>query len=77
MANSGGYWGLRVASVVTQIPQYRIRAIEDGHLARVRAGLARRYYFRVLGVESWVERWIRANRELAGRAGLRVTKAGR
>jgi len=56
-------WGLRVASVVTQIPQYRIRAIEDGHLAQVRADLARRY-FRVLGIGSWVERWVRANRNL-------------
>lgn len=67
-------WGFRDASVVTQIPQYRIRAIEDGRLSLVRADLARRY-FRALRIESWVARWIRANRQLAERAGLGVMKA--
>jgi hypothetical protein len=56
-------------SVVTGIPQYRLRAIEGGHLSALRPDLARRY-FRVLGIEEWVKRWCQANRELATRAGL-------
>lgn len=61
--------GIRDMSVITGIPQYRLRAIESGHLSEIRPDLARRY-FRVLEIEEWVERWYRANRELAGRAGL-------
>lgn len=56
-------------SVVTGIPQYRLRAIESGQLSAIRPDLARRY-FRTLGIEDWVTRWCRANRELAARAGL-------
>jgi hypothetical protein len=61
--------GIRDMSVVTGIPQYRLRAIESGHLSEIRPDLARRY-FRILGIEDWVSRWCRANRELAARAGL-------
>jgi hypothetical protein len=61
--------GIRDMSVVTGIPQYRLRAIESGHLSELRPDLARRY-FRVLGIEEWVTRWCQANRELASRAGL-------
>jgi Helix-turn-helix domain len=69
-------WSFRDASVVTQIPQYRIRAIEDGRLSLVRTDLARRY-FRALRIESWVARWSRANRELAEHAGLGLVNARR
>jgi hypothetical protein len=65
--------GIRDMSVVTGIPQYRLRAIEDGHLSALRPDLARRY-FRVLGIEKWVTRWCHANRELAARAGLLDSK---
>jgi len=61
--------GLRDMSLITGIPQYRLRAIESGHLSEIRPALAHRY-FRVLGIEDWVTRWCRANRELAARAGL-------
>jgi hypothetical protein len=64
-----GARGIRDVSVASGIPQYRVRAIESGHLREVRADLARRY-FRFLGIEAWVARWCRANRELAGRVGL-------
>jgi len=64
-----GARGIRDVSVVLGIPQYRLRAIEGGLLREVRADLARRY-FRFLGIEEWVSRWSRANRELAIRAGL-------
>lgn len=61
--------GIRDMSVITGIPQYRLRAIESGHLSEIRPDLAHRY-FRILGIEDWVTRWYRANRELAARAGL-------
>ena len=51
-------------SVALGIPQYRLRAIENGLLREIRAGLARRY-FHFLGIDEWVARWCRANRELA------------
>ena len=56
-------------SVVTGIPQYRLRAVESGHLSEIRPDLAYRY-FRILKIEDWVTRWCQANRELAARAGL-------
>jgi len=46
-------------SLITGIPQYRLRAIESGHLSEIRPALADRY-FRVLGIEDWVTRWCRA-----------------
>jgi hypothetical protein len=61
--------GIRVMSVITGIPQYRLRAIESGRLSEIEPGLARRYS-RCLGIEEWVAQWCRANRELAQRAGL-------
>lgn len=56
-------------SVMTGIPQFRLRAIESGHLSEIPPELARKY-FRCLGIEQWVAQWCRANRELAQRAGL-------
>jgi hypothetical protein len=64
-----GARGIRDVSVASGIPQYRVLAIEGGHLREVRADLARRY-FQFLGIDAWVARWCRANRELAGRVGL-------
>jgi hypothetical protein len=64
-----GARGIRDISVTSGIPQYRVRAIESGHLSEVRADLARRY-FQFLGIETWVTRWCHANRELAARVGL-------
>ncbi len=56
-------------SVALAIPQYRLNAIEQGRLSEIRGDLARRY-FRFLGMDTWVARWCRANRELAARTGL-------
>jgi hypothetical protein len=68
-AEARGARGIREVSVALAIPQYRLRAIERGHLREIRPDLARRY-FHFLGIEAWVARWCRANRELARRAGL-------
>ena len=68
-AEARGARGIREVSVAVGIPQYRIRAIERGHLREIRPDLARRY-FHFLGIEAWVARWCRANRELARRIGL-------
>jgi hypothetical protein len=60
---------IRDVSVALGIPQYRLNAIERGRLSEIHGDLARRY-FRFLGMNTWVARWCRANRELAARAGL-------
>ncbi|HVG71955.1 MAG TPA: hypothetical protein VM819_13655 [Vicinamibacterales bacterium] len=68
-AEARGARGIREVSVALAIPQYRLRAIERGHLREIRPDLARRY-FHFLGIEAWVARWCRANRELARRIEL-------
>lgn len=60
---------LKDVSMQLKIPQYRLRAIEYGELGTFEPAMARKY-FRFLGIERWVARWRKANRELAERAGL-------
>jgi hypothetical protein len=60
---------LKDASMQLKIPQYRIRAIEYGKLGTFEPEMARKY-FRFLGIERWVARWRKANRELAELAGI-------
>ena len=62
-----GARGLRDVSAGSGIPLYRLRAVENGLLSEIRADLARRY-FSFLGIEDWVARWCRANKDLAARA---------
>jgi hypothetical protein len=64
-----GTRGIRDVSVAIGIPQHRLRPIEGGLVREKRADLARGY-FRFLGIEAWVTKWCRANRELATRARL-------
>lgn len=64
-----GSRSIRDVSVALAIPQYRLNAIERGRLSEIHGDLARRY-LRFLGIDAWVARWCRANRELAARAGL-------
>lgn len=68
-AEARGARGIREVSVALGIPQYRLRAIERGHIREIRPDLARRY-FHFLGIEAWVARWCHANSELARRVGL-------
>ena len=68
-AEARGAREIREVSVALGIPQYRLRAIERGLRREIRPDLARRY-FHFLGIEAWVARWCRANRELARRVGL-------
>jgi hypothetical protein len=68
-AQARGARGIRDVSVALGIPQYRLRAIERGHLREIRPDLARRY-FHFLGIEAWLARWCRANRDFARRVGL-------
>ena len=60
---------IRDVAVALKVPQYRLQAIEKGALRELKPTIARRY-FQFLGIESWVRRWSRANRELARRAGM-------
>jgi hypothetical protein len=67
-AEARGARGIREVSLASGIPQYRLRAIERGHIGEIRPDLACRY-FQFLGIEAWVARWCRANPELARRIG--------
>ncbi len=60
---------LKDAAKQLKIPQYRLKAIENGELRSFDPEMARKY-FRFLGIERWVARWRKANRELAERAGF-------
>ena len=61
---------LKDISLVLKIPQYRLRAIEQGTLREIKPELAHRY-FHYLAIESWVKRWARGNAELARRSGIK------
>jgi hypothetical protein len=67
---------LKDVSLRLKIPQYRLRAIEYGELAAFQPEMAREY-FGFLGIEHWVARWRKANREMAERAGLTPLTAER
>lgn len=60
---------IKVAAAQARIPRYRVVAIESGRLREVVPELAWRY-FDFLGVRAWVKKWIRANMDLATRAGI-------
>jgi hypothetical protein len=64
-----GARSIREVSVALGIPQYRLRAVESGTVREIRADHARRY-FEFLGIDEWVAKWCRSNRELATRVGL-------
>ena len=67
---------IKAAAARVGIPQYRIAAIEGGRLRELVPDLALKY-FDFLGIGPWVKKWIRANRELATRAGFAVDRGGR
>ena len=60
---------LKSAAAATNMPRYRLHAIEMGYLPEFRPELAWRY-FGFLGIAAWVKRWVRANPELAERSGI-------
>ncbi|MFQ5906699.1 MAG: helix-turn-helix domain-containing protein [bacterium] len=60
---------VRDISLRLKIPQYRLKAIESGILGKFEPEMARQY-FRFLGIQAWLTRWGKANRELARRAGV-------
>lgn len=59
-----------------KVPQYRLRAIENGRVREVEPEIAARY-FEHLGITEWIARWARRNAELARRLSIAPTKAGR
>lgn len=60
---------LKDVSVRLKIPQYRLKAIECGDFAAFKPELAREY-FHFLGIDNWINRWRRVNRELSVQVGL-------
>ena len=62
-------WSTKDAAKTLKIPHYRIEAVERGPVPGYDLECAVRY-FRLLGIETWISRWARANRALARRQGL-------
>jgi len=56
-------------SVLLKVPQYRLKAVDQGRLREVDPTVLRKYVD-YLGVEPWFRRWARQNRELVVRLGL-------
>lgn len=67
---------LKEAAGALKVPRYRLEAVEAGRLAELKPEIAHRY-FSLLGIESWVKRWLRANPGLARRTGLVQQRPGR
>ncbi len=68
-------WDVKHASLATRIPMYRLRAVEEARIGSMKPDLAWRY-FQALGIESWVQTWVRRNRDLAARLGLVLPPRG-
>jgi len=60
---------IKDVALALRLPQYRLKAVEAGTLSEIKGEVALQY-FRFLGIERWVKRWARANRELAVRVGI-------
>ena len=66
---------LKEVSSELKIPQYRLRAVEQGSFSELKPEFVHRY-FQYLGIESWVTRWARGNADLARRSGIRPLPRG-
>ena len=62
-------WTTADAATVLKVARYKIDAVEKGPVRGYELEIAVRY-FRLLGLETWIARWARSNRELAQRQGL-------
>jgi hypothetical protein len=64
--------GLTVKQAATQlrVPQYHLKAIDEGHLSEIRADVLGKYLV-LLGLQDWVQEWVAANPGLARRLGLK------
>jgi transcriptional regulator with XRE-family HTH domain len=60
---------LTQAAARLRVPQYRLRAIENGVLRTLDADVLR-LYVQLLGVGRWFRRWVVANANLAARIGI-------
>ncbi len=62
-------WTTKDAASALKVARYKIDAVEKGPVPGYELEVAVRY-FRLLGLETWIARWARSNRELARRQGL-------
>ncbi len=67
---------LKEGALALKVPKYRLAAVEAGTFGELKPDVARQY-FQFLGIEPWVRRWSRANRDLAKRAGIAPDVRGR
>ena len=52
-----------------KVPQYRLRAIEGGHVREVRSAVLTRYVS-FLGLDAWFRKWVRMNEGFADQLGV-------
>lgn len=63
---------VKAVARLLKVPQYRVRAVEDGSRSEMKPE-AVRLYVEFLGLQRWARRWAKANPELAERIGLAPT----
>ena len=63
--------GLTIKEVSTRlkVPQYRLKAVEEGPLSEIDSTIFTRYSD-FLGLDQWVSQWVESNRKLATRLGI-------
>lgn len=68
--------GLTVKQAAAQlkVPQYHVKAIDEGDLSEIRQDVLGRYLV-LLGLQDWVQEWIAAYPGLARRLGLKQRAA--
>lgn len=67
---------LKQAAAQLKVPQYRLKAIEDGHISEFRGDILMKYRD-MLGLHDWIERWAEANPGLARKLGVADGRAVR
>jgi len=61
---------IKDVSKTLKIPQYRLKAIEDGSFSQIEPKIFH-FYTKFLGIEPYVKSWCENNTELAGKIGIR------
>ncbi len=68
-ARAGKRLSIKEASAALKIPQYRIKAIEEGHFSQIDPELFK-IYASFLGIGDYVKTWSGENTELAEKLGI-------
>jgi hypothetical protein len=63
---------VKEVAAALKVPQYRIKAIEEGSVRSIQPDILRRYIAH-LRLNRWTGRWASANSKLASKLGIRGT----